>query len=57
MKRLKPIERKAIIGKVIANHSHQWTCQLGAWNRNKLLHELEKRLRDARLKGINPQQS
>jgi len=40
MKRLRPEQRQWIVHKTFLNHSKQWTCMYGQWNRDKLLKEL-----------------
>jgi hypothetical protein len=48
MIRIKPIERKRIMHLQFARIWNDWTCRHGAWNRDKLLDELEKKLKKER---------
>lgn len=50
MIRLKPDERKRIIDKCYQDIFYTWTCVRGAWNRDKLLKEFEKKLRNERVR-------
>jgi hypothetical protein len=48
MKRMSPQDRKYWITQHYSKLFTALTCNVGAWNRDKLLDELEKRLRKAR---------
>ena len=49
MKRMSPTERKQKVSQVINNLHHDWTCRYGKWNRDKMILEIEKHLRERRL--------
>jgi len=49
MKRLKPEERKHILQKLIDQlyrEFYDWLCRYGSWNRDKLVEELKRKLRN-----------
>lgn len=52
MKRMKPEERKSLANETLSKLVALWTCRLGAWNRDKVLLELEKQLKQRRKEKV-----
>jgi hypothetical protein len=50
MKRMAPEHRNGILNDLLEKLKHDWLCRYGQWNCDKLLHELEKKLRAKRMK-------
>lgn len=49
VRRLKPQSRQFLAEQMIARWVKQLTCESGAWNRDKILEEVERQLRERRL--------
>ena len=48
MRRLSIIERNRIVRDMVHGLERSYTCQYGAWNRDKLLDAIERKLRKMR---------
>jgi len=51
MKRMSPDRRTGLVSTLIQKLEHEWLCHHGAWNKDKLFHDLEKKLRERRRNG------
>jgi len=49
MKRMSPGQRGSVLNSLLEKLEHDWLCRYGQWNRDKLLQELEKKLRAKRM--------
>lgn len=49
MKRMSPDQRGSVLNSLMEKISLNWLCRYGKWNQEKLLQELEQKLRAKRL--------
>ena len=51
MKRMSPEHRGSVLDALVQKLEHEWLCRYGEWNRDKLLIELERKLKNRRRNG------
>ena len=49
MKRMAPEQRSSVLNTLLEKLERDWLCWYGKWNRDKLLRELEQKLRAKRM--------